>query len=364
MFSTFSAVFEALETIEQELQKGVSDKEKEKIIDTLISLRSTMDKCVHYWIKFEEKVSSLQEKHQIELPDTLPESFLDEFTLFDNQSPGSETDPPETSALADTQNTSSQAFPNNSSSGATADPGSYENNLAQYQQCLQQSFKNISEENAIISFRKGLGFWDLALLHDAAKEFEKVTRLEPDFIIGHFFLGISCSYKKEYDRAFQELKLVIALDSDDLLKAISYNTIGSLYADLEEPSLALENFEKASRVKPELKEAYFNQGAVYFNQQRYEQALEAFNRFLEYEPEDWEALLYAGKACGHLEKWDDALTYLKKAYKNNPLEPLITFELGIACRVQEKHENAEVYFRATRRMLSEASRENLPEEGI
>ncbi len=58
----------------------------------------------------------------------------------------------------------------------------------------------MNEEQAITSFRKGLGFWDLAMLDEAVREFEEVTKIEPNFIIGHFCLGGLSSNQKEIMR--------------------------------------------------------------------------------------------------------------------------------------------------------------------
>jgi len=55
MFATFTAIFEALDAIEKELSDSNTPKKREKLIETLLSLRRTMDKCVQYWLKFEER---------------------------------------------------------------------------------------------------------------------------------------------------------------------------------------------------------------------------------------------------------------------------------------------------------------------
>jgi len=81
MFSTFTAIFEALTAIETELAAGISDSKREKLIETLLSLRRTMDKCVQYWLKFEERVNEIQERFSIALPDTLPPGFLEDIDL-------------------------------------------------------------------------------------------------------------------------------------------------------------------------------------------------------------------------------------------------------------------------------------------
>ena len=77
MFSTFTAIFEALSFIEQDLSSEITDSQREVIIETLISLRNTMDKCMQYWIKFEERVNQIQERYSISLPDSFPPGFMD-----------------------------------------------------------------------------------------------------------------------------------------------------------------------------------------------------------------------------------------------------------------------------------------------
>ena len=51
--------------------------------------------------------------------------------------------------------------------------------------------EEIKSEVAISSFRRGLGFWELAMLKEAVGEFKKVVEEEPDLILGHFCLGLS-----------------------------------------------------------------------------------------------------------------------------------------------------------------------------
>jgi len=76
MFATFTAIFEALDAIEKELGESNNPKQREKLIETLLSLRKTMDKCVQYWLKFEERVTEIQERFGLTLPDTLPRVSL------------------------------------------------------------------------------------------------------------------------------------------------------------------------------------------------------------------------------------------------------------------------------------------------
>jgi len=359
MFSTFTAIFEALDNLEEELHQGVDSKEKAKIEETLLSLRNTMDKCIHYWIQFEERVASLQENYNLSLPDNLPDSFLENITSSEKPKPNSSNTKNDANCLPEKKDPSDNHFLGYEASTAfnTSKLNDLDNQnlekMKEYEQHLQKTFSKLFDENVAISFRKGLGFWDLAMVEDAVNEFEKVTNAEPDFITGHFFLGLSCSHQGNYERACKELKLVIALDSDQILKALAYNTLGSIYADEGKFTVALDNFQKAVELKEDLKEAYFNQGAVNFCLQKYSNALKAFNKYLHYDPDDWEALLYAGKSCGHIQDCEKALDYLEKAYSLNPREPRITFELGVLYRLLEKNHKAAIYLQKTKTLVTD-----------
>jgi len=88
MFSTFTAIFEALDDIEKELSGGKTEDEKEELVNTLLSLRKTMDKCVQYWLRFEERMNEIQERYGLSLPDTLPEGFMEKAEFWEEMLAG------------------------------------------------------------------------------------------------------------------------------------------------------------------------------------------------------------------------------------------------------------------------------------
>ncbi len=322
MFSTFTAIFEALSSIEQDLSGEITDSQKREVIETLISLRNTMDKCVEYWIKFEERVNQIQERYSISLPDTFPPSFLD----FD----------PEDKALPGRQ-------PENRSGEHEAreiDPS-----------CEENEFESLTGEGAITSFRKAMGFWGLSMVAEASREFKSVTCEQPNFILGHFCLGISCAQLGQTEEAFKELKLVLALEKNHFIKGMALNTLGVILASNEHYKQALPYFVKASEEEPGLVEPWFNRGAIHYNLQQYQKAVEYFNRVLALSAGDWEAELHRGKAYGYLGKYAEALPALERAYSINPREPLITFELAYLYRILGKKNHARHYGLLTRRLL-------------
>ena len=354
MFSTFSAIFEALDHIEDEFNKCTGEDEKEELIPVIMSLRNTMDKCVQHWLRFEERLNEMQQKYNFKLPDTLPEGFLDDLSGWE-ASMDMDSIPPD-SILSAQINSGLEIHElengtNTSSSDHEPLRNPSEKTITKKEENLNKNFCKISEEKAITSFRKALGFWDLAMIDDAIKEFEEVTKIEPNFIIGHFCLGLSSTQKGDYEKALKELKLVTALDCESSLKGLAFNTMGSIYASQEKYQAALEHFNKASEAEPELIEAYFNQGAALFNLQEFKAAVEKFQKVLEFKSHDWETLFYIGKAYSYLQEWEEARKYMEKAHTLNPQEALITFELGVIYRLMGNFNRASLFFQTTRSLV-------------
>lgn len=290
--NSIESIFDTLHEIEMNLQKKPADHEKETLINSLLNLRILMDQYVKHWLTFEEKVNNLQKKFNFTLPDVLPEGFLQDIEL----EPGRDLDDP----VID-----EKKFP------------------------PKYSFLKLESEQGIDSFRKGLGFWDLAMLEEAIREFEKVVELEPNFIFGHFCLGLAYSQKSLNSKALSKLRLVKALSRDPQLNAFVYNSMGNIYAGEKKYDEALNEFTKAVEEDPSFYNGYFNAGAICFNQHRYNEAIEYFEKAKEALPFDWEVCYCLGRAYTLAGNPQKGLHNLKKALSLNPLESKILLELGV-----------------------------------
>lgn len=323
MFSTFTAIFEALSEIEAELAGDASEAKRKQITEALLSLRKTMDKCVQYWLQFEERVNELQERYALSLPDTLPPGFLEDIDL-EGETAVKKPLPLKQAA---------KESPDKDDAG-TADV-----------------FAKPASEITVNSFRRALGFWELAMLREAVAEFKKVVEEEPNLTVGHFCLGLSSAQLGKVEEAFRELKLVLALDKNEFLRALALNTLGIILAGKEDYLQAQHYFRRAAEADPNLCEAWFNLGAAAYNLQDYAAAAEAFQKARELSSGDWEIDLYLGRALGYQGRYREALQVLERACRANPREPLITFELGLLCRLLGKKGRAQRYFHTTLSLL-------------
>ncbi|HOB29576.1 MAG: tetratricopeptide repeat protein [Dethiobacteria bacterium] len=318
MFATFAAIFEALDAIEEELAEVVTPEKRELLVQTLLSLRKTMDQCVQYWLKFEERVNEIEDRFELALPDTLPPGFLEELDggggSFELQS------------AAPAPKVGSVSTP------------------------VEEHEPPISEITAK-AFRRGLGFWELAMLKEAVDEFKKVVEDDPDLVVGHICLGLSSAQLGKVEEAFRELKLVLALDQNKFIRALALNTLGIILTQKEDYRQAEHYFKRATEEDPELEEAWFNLGATFYNLRRYREAAEAFEKAGGLAGEDWEIDLYLGRAQSYLGQHQEAVKSLQRAFRINPKEPLIAFELGCIYRLMGQDDRAQCYFYTTRKLM-------------
>lgn len=325
MFATFTAIFEALDEIEKELSEPISPAKRDKLVETLLSLRKTMDKCVQYWLKFEERVTEIEERFELALPDTLPPGFLEDLDSL----------------------------------GGSSEEESSVPVLPSGKEGIQQKQATEVEQEAPISeitvsaFRRGLGFWELAMLKEAVDEFKKVVEDDPDLVVGHVCLGLSSAQLGKVEEAFRELRLVLALDQNKFIRALALNTLGIILTEKEDYAQAEHYFERAIDEDPELKEAWFNLGAARYNLKRYEVAVIAFERAAALAGEDWEIELYLGRSYIYLGRHKEAIRALQKAFRKNPKEPLIAFELGIVYRLTGQDSRAQCYFHTARKLMEQ-----------
>ncbi len=325
MFASFTAIFEALDAIEKELGEPISMAKRDKLIETILSLRKTMDQCVQQWLKFEERVTEIEERFELALPDTLPPGFLED---LESCSSGTEME--------------------------SAVPALLSEKMGSVPEQEEKKYhERPISEIAVNAFRRGLGFWELAMLREAVDEFKKVVEDDPDLVMGHICLGLSSAQLGKVEEAFRELKLVLALDQNNLIRALALNTLGIILTQKEDYSQAEHYFKRAVAEDPELKEGWFNLGATHYNRQCYGEALLAFERASELAGEDWEIALYLGRSYGYLGQHKEAVKALKRAFHCNPKEPLIAFELGVLYRLLGQSSRARCYFHTTRKLMEQ-----------
>lgn len=315
----FTRILADLQETEQELERaGGCQLSREKCFHKLLGLRRQIDHYVEFWLRFEEKINDLQERFDFSLPDELPETLINAFLKIKPEAPVRQTGRGE---LAE--------------AGLPAD-----------------------QDICIRSFRKGLGYLELAMMDEAIAEFKQVAAMEPDLLLARLCLGVAYAEKGQADEAMRELRLVQALTEDRQTNAIIHNTLGNLYGNAECYEQALAEFEQAVELAPDFVAARFNLGAAYYNMQEYEKSLLMFLAIKENFQRDWEIYFYLGKAYKKLGSDEEALVNLLKAAYLAPSQYCVFLELGqLYEQLGETRKALEYCYRAHKLYLEEENRE-------
>ena len=324
----FVQILNDLERVENELRKSGNDKEKrQKCYDRLLELRRRMDRYVEFWLRFEEKINEMQEKYNFLLPDEMPESFLQAFgTVF-----------PEAEKEMQIELTE------------------IKNDLDR--RGVKPVLLQENNEACIRSFRRALGFLELAMMDEAIQEFKQIIQQEPDLLLAHLCLGVAYAERGMADEAMRELRLVQALTEDKQTGAIVHNALGNIYADKGEYEFALAEFKKVIELDPDFAAAHFNLGAVYYNLKKYEESVREFEIVKADFPKDWEVYFYLGLAYRKINNEEQALINLLKAAFLAPQEPYVAFELGLLYDQLGETRRALEYFYRARKLFQEQEKD-------
>jgi len=318
---TFIEIFTLLDEIDNKLS-AADQEEVDLLTQKIIQIRKQMDKYINYWLKFEEKINYLEDKYKLNLPDELCENLSD--GLLDNL---------EHEHLEEKHDDDiSQLDPNKIDESEM--PGKIKEDM----------FYTIEDIECIGSFRKGLGYFDLSMMEEAATEFRKVVEKEPNFLIGHFYLGMAYAEMSLYEKALNEFRLILALSQNDYVNAIIHNFKGNIYAEKEQFEKALEEFKKALDFDNNFIDVFFNTGATLYNMGKYQDSIEYFKKALKYYHEDWELFYYIGKAYGNLGQFQEAIYYIERSAELNSSYAAIHLELGVLYElIGEKNKAREHY---------------------
>lgn len=315
----FIKIFNDLERVENELRKvGNSPEQRQRCYDRLLELRRRMDHYVEFWLRFEEKINDMQEKYDFLLPDEMPESFLQAFGTILPES--------------DTQEMQTELE---------------EVKIDLDRRGVKPLLLQGDNESCIRSFRRGLGFLELAMMDEAIQEFREVIHQEPDLLLAHVCLGVAYAERGMADEAMRELRLVQALTDEPQTRVIVHNALGNVYADKEEYEQARNEFTKVLELDPDFTIAHFNLGAVYYNLKMYEESVQEFEIVKEEFTKDWEIYFYLGLGYRKLENEQEALVNLLKASYLVPHNPYVAFELGLLYdHLGETRRALECYYRS------------------
>jgi tetratricopeptide (TPR) repeat protein len=158
-------------------------------------------------------------------------------------------------------------------------------NPDQKQASLKKEFQDASQGlTAVDWFDQALALWDGEKLTDPKKAIEysnNAIKLQP-YANAYITRGIAYCHLGQYQRAIEDFNEAIRLKPD---LDTAYNNRGVAYINLGQYQRAIEDFNEAIHLKPDNVEAYNGRGAAYVNLDQYQRAIEDYNQAIHLKPD-------------------------------------------------------------------------------
>ena len=132
-------------------------------------------------------------------------------------------------------------------------------------------------------FEKGNSLYEEMKFEEAAEEYEKALELEADNVDVMSNLGVTYYRLGKLDEAIEVYNKAIATAPED---ADIRSNLAAAYVQKQGPeggtdylNMALEQYQKAIELEPDLAEAHYGAGTVYALLQQNEEAIQEFEKF-------------------------------------------------------------------------------------
>lgn len=167
-------------------------------------------------------------------------------------------------------------------------------------------------------FIKGASFFAQGKYEQAIKEYEEELRADPNYVQGHYIVGLCYARLKNYDKAIESLKKASTLDGKNFQISLA---LAQAYFDAQkytELSAAIATATSNATEASDLEKLRSLRAAALFNQQDYAQALPELKATADSNPRNATVQAQLGIAYYHLQKYDEAIAALKSATTLNP----------------------------------------------
>jgi tetratricopeptide (TPR) repeat protein len=202
----------------------------------------------------------------------------------------------------------------------------------------------------------GITYWSMQDMDNAAKQMRKYLNLVPDDAEAHNMIGLIYYCKKLYNAALDEFRIASKLNPDE--KQYSFNE-ALVLAWLDRHDEALEALNRASGFEQGeyLRQVYedlipsneakklYNEGCTAMENLSFTKAIEHFNAALEIKPDMLEAHVNLGVIYGDRGERSKQIKHLKEAVRLNPNMPNVRYNLGLAYYGARNYSDAMSEFR-------------------
>ena len=182
------------------------------------------------------------------------------------------------------------------------------------------------EPNFIAAHRNlGVLFRSLGEFKKAISSFEKIIEIDPNYINAHYSIGVIYKENGEYQKAKKKFEKLIEIDPNHLN---TLNDLGLTYKELGDNKKAINSFKKIIQINPNYIKAHNNLGVIFELLGEYQKAISFFEKVIEINPNFIGVHHNFGVVYQKLEEYQKAINSYKKEIEFNPNSINTYFNLG------------------------------------
>jgi len=190
-------------------------------------------------------------------------------------------------------------------------------NVASANKEIFKSFwdQRINTEIAEDMFELGVQYINRKNLRGAREKFEEAIKLNPSFVLAHYFLGNIFATLGDLKKAETHLRIAIRLKPD---YHVAYNDLGNTLAAQGNLEDSLSQYTTAIEIKPDYFEAHINLGIYWDNRGDFTKAISLFKKAIQIQPQNAEGHFILANSLYNNKKWDEAINNYRVALKLKP----------------------------------------------
>ena len=210
-------------------------------------------------------------------------------------------------------------------------------NLANTDKEIFKSFwdQRINEEYAGDVFELGVKHLNQNNLEKAVEKLKEAVRLDPNFVLAHFFLGNALVKKGAFKEAETHLRNAISLQPD---YAAPYGELGNTFLAQGKLDDAIAQYITAIEIKPDYFDVHIGLAIAWESKGEIDTAHSQFKKAIEIQPQNANAHLIFADSLYKSKKIQEAITHYQVALKLNPELTRAQTNLEIALQQFEKQQ--------------------------
>lgn len=174
------------------------------------------------------------------------------------------------------------------------------------------------KDQAASAYNRGQKQYEAGKYEEAVRNFAEAVERDPNSQEARYALAQALTRTDKPAEAIREFQQLLDLSPTEELKIWSYYLMGNAYAELGQYKEAIEKYQQAIKVKPDLSKPHYNLGLAYAASDQIKAAADEFNQAAQLKPDYAEAHYNLGVAYLQLGRENKAREQQRLLEKLNP----------------------------------------------